>query len=61
MSPPGQGFKVFLATMGLVGVAAAVYGGIRTLGTCLFSSVIGGAQTDTLGALDSSSAAEDAH
>lgn len=47
--------------MGLVGVAAVVYGGIRTLGTCLFSSVIGGAQTDTLGALNSSATAEDAH
>ena len=61
VSPPGQGFKVFLATMGLVGVAAAAYVGIRSLGTSLFSSVIGGAQIDTLRALDSSSATEDAH
>ncbi|KAG6329663.1 hypothetical protein ID866_9427 [Astraeus odoratus] len=29
VSPPGQGFKVFLATTGLVGVGAAIYLAIR--------------------------------
>ena len=36
MSPPGQGFKVFLATTGVVGVAAAIYFGIRSFGACHF-------------------------
>ncbi|KAL4064810.1 cytochrome c oxidase subunit IV-domain-containing protein [Scleroderma yunnanense] len=30
VSPPGQGFKIFLATTGLVGVAAAIYFSIRS-------------------------------
>jgi len=32
VSPPGQGLKVFLATMGLVGVAGVITLAIRALG-----------------------------
>ena len=37
VSPPGQGLKVLLSTLGLVGVAGLIAWGVRARGGCLRS------------------------
>ena len=37
VSPPGQGLKVFLYTMGLVGVAGLISLGVRSRGMCFLA------------------------